>query len=471
MLKSQLGFSCTDVNSPPMNHPLLTLTLALAMSSLAFAETGDPPGRVARLSVIRGDVSFQAADAQAPEPAELNRPVTSGDRLLTESGSRAELTMGIAAIRLNEQTDLSIADLDDDRVRLEINSGTISVRLRQLDDGETFEIDMPHTTARLLRPGDYRVDVQPDGSTLLAVRSGEAETDDGNRRVVVRDGEAARIGQYDRFVNIERLGAPDEFDDWSLNRERQLNDAEASRYVSRDVVGYEDLDQYGSWYSEPGYGEVWAPRFVSFGWAPYRFGRWVWVSPWGWTWFDNAPWGFAPFHYGRWAHVHDRWCWVPGPRHRRAVFAPALVAWSARDGRAESPSHDHRPREWIPLAPRELYVPAHPASPHYLHNVNAANTPVTHDRDVETDAHQNFERQPVRQFQPHREEQSPREERSIPHDTPRQPPPTLAPPTRNPDRDASHEAVRPANREQSNRSSPPSRDEPPSRNRRNERPL
>jgi hypothetical protein len=24
------------------------------------------------------------------------------------------------------------------------------------------------------------------------------------------------------------------------------------------------------------------------------------MSPWGWTWVDNAPWGFAPFHYGRW---------------------------------------------------------------------------------------------------------------------------------------------------------------------------
>ena len=72
-----------------------------------------------------------------------------------------------------------------------------------------------------------------------------------------------------------------------------------------------------------------ARRYVAAGWAPYRYGRWAWVSPWGWTWIDDARWGFAPFHYGRWAYASNRWCWVPGPRYVHAVYAPALVAWTA----------------------------------------------------------------------------------------------------------------------------------------------
>ena len=75
------------------------------------------------------------------------------------------------------------------------------------------------------------------------------------------------------------------------------------KYVSREMIGYEDLDEYGTWRPAPGYGMVWYPRAVAAGWAPYRDGHWAWVEPWGWTWVDEAPWGFAPFHYGRWVYV------------------------------------------------------------------------------------------------------------------------------------------------------------------------
>src|SRR5439155_1303456 len=81
-------------------------------------------------------------------------------------------------------------------------------------------------------------------------------------------------------------------------RDRRWDDARSARYVSRDVIGYEDLDDNGDWRDTPEYGAVWVPRRVVAGWAPYRYGHWAWVEPWGWTWIDDAPWGFAPFHYG-----------------------------------------------------------------------------------------------------------------------------------------------------------------------------
>ena len=167
------------------------------------------------------------------------------------------------------------------------------------------------------------------------------------------------------------LGAPDEFDSWSLERDRRDERVASSRtaeYVSPDVTGYEDLDDNGTWSSEAEYGYVWTPR-VAVGWAPYQYGRWVWVSPWGWTWIDDAPWGYAPFHYGRWAHVRNRWCWVPGPRHVRAVYAPALVGWvgSPRVYRIVR-------RAWFPLGPREVYVPGRRFSRHYVERVNFSNT-------------------------------------------------------------------------------------------------
>jgi hypothetical protein len=353
---------------------LIGLVSAIALTGPAVAqESEDPPERVARLSFIRGDVTFQAADNEAPEQAVLNRPVTTGDRVMTGNDARAELTVGSAALRLDARTDVSIANLDADIAHVEVNSGTVAVTLRALDTGDTFEVDAPNGTVRLLEPGDYRVEVAQDGAAILDVRSGAAEIDGGAGPTRVAGGQRARLGNSERSATLLSLGAKDEFDRWGDDRERQLRGEEPARYVSRDMVGYEDLNErYGRWNSEPGYGHVWYPTVFA-GWSPYTFGRWAWISPWGWTWVDASPWGFAPFHYGRWAHVRDRWCWVPGPRHRRPVYAPAHVAWV---GHRNDLRRTGRPIGWYPLGPREVYVPGHRVSPRYLRNVNVSNADI-----------------------------------------------------------------------------------------------
>jgi hypothetical protein len=48
-----------------------------------------PPDRIGRLSIIEGDVSFQAAGADQWAAAEPNRPVTEGDRLWADAGGRS----------------------------------------------------------------------------------------------------------------------------------------------------------------------------------------------------------------------------------------------------------------------------------------------------------------------------------------------------------------------------------------------
>src|SRR5262249_43627032 len=125
-------------------------------------------------------------------------------------------------------------------------------------------------------------------------------------------------------VDIART---DDFDRWCSDRNHHVERSVSARHVSPYVVGYEDLDTYGTWHTAPGYGYVWAPTNVVAGWAPYRDGHWAWIEPWGWTWIDDAPWGFAVSHYGRWAYVGSSWAWVPGPIAARPVYAPALVAF------------------------------------------------------------------------------------------------------------------------------------------------
>jgi hypothetical protein len=137
------------------------------------------------------------------------------------------------------------------------------------------------------------------------------------------------------------------------------------------MTGYEELDRHGDWVPDVTYGTVWVPRAVPVGWAPYRYGQWRWVRPWGWTWVDFAPWGYAPFHYGRWVYAGHRWCWWPGGYVRRPVWGPAFVGFvgsSAGDriwGGVRGPLVG-----WYPLAPWHRYEPHYRHSPRYVTVIN-----------------------------------------------------------------------------------------------------
>jgi hypothetical protein len=360
---------------------LAALTLSLALG-VARAEDGayetDPPARAARLSYLQGDVSMQPAGEQDWAPALLNRPLTTGDKLWTEQGARAEIQVGQASVRLDGDTGFSFLNVDDDTIQMRMTAGVINVRVRALIENDHIEIDTPNVALSLLQPGNYRVEVNdPGDTTVMKISEGQAEATGPGQSVVVRNQQVATFRGTDPLTaQFGTLGGPDEFDSWSLERDHRddrVASSPTSEYVSPDVTGYEDLDDNGTWSSEAEYGYVWTPSRVAVGWAPYQYGRWVWVSPWGWTWVDDAPWGYAPFHYGRWAHLRNRWCWVPGPRHVRAVYAPALVGWVGSPGVGVSVAIGQRVG-WFPLGPREVYVPARRFSPRYVERVNVTNT-------------------------------------------------------------------------------------------------
>ncbi|MBV8854571.1 MAG: FecR domain-containing protein, partial [Sinobacteraceae bacterium] len=312
--------------------------------------------------------------------ASINRPLTTGDKLWADQNSRAEVELGSAVVRLGSATGFSFLNLNDQSVQINVSAGTAIVHVRDLPEQQNFEIDTPNIAVTLLRPGDYRVEVSDSGdSSVVKVSDGEAEVALSGATIPIRTQQAVTFTGTDE-VNSQQsyLGAPDALDEWSLTRDRRYQQAAAQNdYVSPDVAGAADLNEYGNWESTPDYGPVWTPTAVDPGWAPYQYGRWVWVSPWGWTWVDEAPWGFAPFHYGRWAYYHERWCWVPGPRRVRPVYAPALVAWVGRPGPATALVVGGAAAvAWFALGPREVYVPSYRVSNDYVRNVNVTNTTI-----------------------------------------------------------------------------------------------
>ena len=338
------------------------------------APAQDPPSRVARLSYSLGSVSFQPGGEGDWVQAVDNRPLTTGDNLWADKDSRAELQVGSTSLRIDSETSITFLELDDTTTQVRLSQGSLVFRVRHLDDGDNFEIDTPNSAFVVQRTGEYRVDVNSTGDeTDVTVWRGRGDVTGGGASYVVLAGQRARFNGSDQLDHeIEQVPANDDFDEFAFNRDQLEDQAESSNYISTEMTGYEDLDAYGHWNYVADYGPVWTPIGIAPGWAPYRFGHWVFIDPWGWTWVEDEPWGFAPFHYGRWAFVGGAWCWAPGPIAERPVYAPAFVAFVGAPGVAVGPAV-----AWFPLAPREVFVPWYRTSPGYVTNINVTNTRVT----------------------------------------------------------------------------------------------
>ncbi|MET3132016.1 hypothetical protein AAKU55_002286 [Oxalobacteraceae bacterium GrIS 1.11] len=353
---------------------ILAVLLGAATFGLSASAMADPPGRVARLAYSSGAVSFSPAGDDAWVQAALNRPLIAGDRLWADAGAQEEVQIGSAALRMDGNTLLTVLNVDDRTMQLQLSQGRLNLRVRHLDANDVVEIDTPNLAFSIRAAGDYRVEVDPQGNaTTVLVRNGQAEA--------YGEGNAYRIDpqQSYRFTGtdlhdyqLNPMAGADELDRWTVERDRRVDNSPSARYVSREVTGYSDLDDNGTWRTVSGYGNVWVPSHVAAGWAPYHDGHWAWVEPWGWTWVDDAPWGFAVSHYGRWTNMQGSWGWVPGPVAVRPVYAPALVVFiGGGNGQAQGAN-----MAWFPLAPREVYQPSYHVSKNYINNINVSNTTI-----------------------------------------------------------------------------------------------
>jgi hypothetical protein len=301
----------------------------LSITPTARAEEGDPPSRVARISFLDGTVSLQPGGTGDWGAAARNRPVTVGDKIWADKDSRVELQAGQATIHVGSMTALSFLNLDENITQMRLAEGAINFRVRELREGDLYEVDTPNLAFTVKQAGVFRIDVNENGdSTRVTAIRGEGEVTASGKTFAVHAGERAEFNGTDNVeYTVAQAPGPDGLDRWANERDLREDNSTSARYVSRDVPGYSDLDDYGTWSEQPDYGAVWYPRSVAVGWAPYSSGYWNWVGPWGWTWVDYEPWGFAPFHYGRWAFIGGAWGWCPGPFFARPVFGPAFVGF------------------------------------------------------------------------------------------------------------------------------------------------
>jgi hypothetical protein len=336
-----------------MNIRLLVAIATLNSSVALGGQVPDPPESVGRIGHVEGRVSVQA-DEGTPTAVTMNWPTIPGDRIRTDVRSRAEVTLAGGSLQLAEQSTLLIRELSPTFTRLRVESGELEIHVPRRTYTSSITLEVADSVVELTTPGDYHLTVTDQSTITLAVGTGEATVRTSEVRFDQLPGEKAQIAS-DGTVAISTAS--------TVRRTRDNRGTRSEPHVARNLVGYQELDAHGNWRWAREFGMVWTPHSPPRQWAPYRFGRWIWKAPWGWTWIDSAPWGFATTHYGRWTKVDKRWSWLPGPRQLDASFAPALVGWLKDPAETQLIG-------WFPLGPGDEYIPLYPSSTIHRRTLN-----------------------------------------------------------------------------------------------------
>lgn len=367
-----LGLACFLASSPVRAEPSPgSLVEALARSLVGRISDADS-GTAVR------PVAGEWTDAG------VNQPVAAGMSVRTNGQGRARLRITADTLALAPSSELDLRQLADSGLQIVLRHGRIGVQLSELAPAHTIAIAVPRGEVWLLTPGDYDVaagDAQMPGR--VAVFNGHARFVGKGADTAIAAGQATTLSGGDPVVARRLDGAVgDDFVRWwrptadlpaaSASSNGDSTDSPTLRHISVETTGYDALDGNGNWQTVDGYGAVWFPATLPDNWAPYRFGHWRWIAPWGWTWIDDMSWGFAPSHYGRWARLagpdgeSERWGWVPGERVAHPAFMPAGVAFLGTAGVGLSfPDSTGPAIAWFPLAPDEVYWPS------YTHDLDA----------------------------------------------------------------------------------------------------
>jgi hypothetical protein len=335
----------------------------------AEAQPGGPSGEapaatdrgVGRISMIHGDVSTQRGDSGDWSAATLNQPMMAGDKLSTGEGGRAELQLDFANIlRLGANSKANIANFTHKNIQIQLGQGIANYTVMQNSDAEP-EIDTPNVSLHPAhRDGVFRIEVRPDGDTLIIVRKGEAQIATPQGSADVHTGEMATVRGDSSSAQYKISPAPDrdDWDRWNSDRDHMIENAQSWHHTNRYYTGSQDLDAYGSWKNVPDYGDVWVPNEPD-GWVPYRNGNWTYEPYYGWTWVGYEPWGWAPYHYGRWFSYGNSWAWWPGPRWGayRPFWSPAYVSFWGWGGGFGLGLGGWGSFGWLPLGPGDWFHP------------------------------------------------------------------------------------------------------------------
>ena len=254
----------------------------IAWSGEPAQAQSDPPGRVGRLAFTRARSPSTTTSRATGHRPPLNTPLSTGDSLWTEPNARSEISLAGTRMRMDGATQLDMLAVDDSQTRLQLDQGRIDIKTFTMETNQPYQIVTPRGTISLQQQGDYYVEA---GSPRIRPGSACAPARRKSRRpngqvLAVRAGEVVEItgdGNAPQLHTIQTapppmppIGPSATARSSTTSRRNTCRPASpATRTSTTMAPGRNDRS----------YGQVWMPRAVPRGWAPYSTGRWAYVQP------------------------------------------------------------------------------------------------------------------------------------------------------------------------------------------------
>ncbi len=324
------------------------LGISVCILLLASTALADSNARIVRLSYAEGNVRLDRGDGRGFELAVMNMPVAHGNRVWTRNDALAEIEFEDGdTIRLTPETLVILHQLSlrNNGVRVsvvELQEGEAYFRLRDNHDDD-FRILLPGRELAVRKSSRLRLAVRGK-QVELAVMKGEVEIHGQGERLLVKKGETLTLdpNDADRYY-LARSVEEGNYDQWDKDRESYRDRYASSNgyggYSPHYSYGLSDLHYYGSYFHAPGYGWLWRPYYVSYGWSPFDHGAWVYYPGYGYIWVSAYPWGWTPYRYGGWYYLSGYgWCWQPGRYWNRWASHTPVYRAPRQYRRVERPS-------------------------------------------------------------------------------------------------------------------------------------
>jgi hypothetical protein len=296
------------------------------------------------LQIQRADNTAPAPEN--PDSAVLNMPISQGSRLVTGDNAEAEIEFEDGSVaRLTPKTALTLDSLTTDgkaaETQLSLLAGLAYFELRHAPTA-TYTIS---AGTILASPADnvvFRIALD-EPPALVSVLSGtltvNAATDPDDTTQTgftanVKAGESLHADPDDptRYFLNPQL-AENTWDTWNQSRDTDAATEAATRTTARDTYagtegyGWSDLDANGTWYTvtnpDGTTSELWQPAIAADpdassdagdyadGFDPYGDGAFVYSGD-AYYWASGYTWGWLPYRCGRWNYYPlFGWAWSP----------------------------------------------------------------------------------------------------------------------------------------------------------------
>lgn len=322
----------------PMGKAFVLLAVFLSFGLILPSAWPDSKARLVRISYVDGTGQIDRGEGKGYEPAVMNMPVVEGTRLWTKGDNAlAEVELEDSSdIRLTPDTivkfdELSLRSNGQRVTAVTLEQGTAYIDARG-HEGD-FRVVAGPDQIQVPRNTRFRLDLTKD-QLKIAVFKGDVKVSSADKNFKVKKDETLAVDLSAPNQGLVAKGiSANPYEQWNQQRENYhntyaSNDLGYNGYSSAYSYGISDLNYYGNSFYAPGWGWLWQPFGLGYGWNPFMDGSWMWYPGYGYMWVSSYPWGWMPYHYGTWNFVPGYgWCWAPAMTWTRWVpYTPVVHA-------------------------------------------------------------------------------------------------------------------------------------------------